>query len=66
MPERFKRGRPVLSEAEAAAYGAPFPSVEYKAGMRSFPEPMLIEEAGHFVQKWGEEVAKAALAAFGS
>jgi haloalkane dehalogenase len=119
----FKRGTPVLSEQEAAAYGAPFPSVEYKAGVRSFPElvptstdspgsehgragrdwfrdhwagesfmaiggadpvitptamqklradirgcsePMLIEEAGHFVQEWGEEVAKAALEAFGS
>jgi haloalkane dehalogenase len=119
----FKRGTPVLSEQEAAAYGAPFPSVEYKAGVRSFPElvptstdspgsehgragrdwfrdhwvgesfmaigaadpvitpttmqklradirgcpePMLIEEAGHFVQEWGEEVAKAALEAFAS
>lgn len=119
----FKRGTPVLSDSEAAAYGAPFPSVEYKAGVRRFPElvptstdspgseygcagrdwfrdqwegqsfmaigaadpvitpaamqklranirgcpePMLIEEAGHFVQEWGEEVAKAALDAFGS
>jgi haloalkane dehalogenase len=119
----FKRGTPVLSEQEVAAYGAPFPSVEYKAGVRSFPElvptstdspgsehgragrdwfldhwagesfmaigaadpvitptamrklrsdirgcpePMLIKEAGHFVQEWGEEVAKAALEAFGS
>jgi haloalkane dehalogenase len=118
----FARGTPVLSEAEAAAYGAPFPDVNYKAGVRKFPElvptsiespgsehgragrdwfrdqwdgqsfmaigaadpvinpaamgflrsvirncpePMVIEEAGHFVQEWGEPVAKAALKSFG-
>jgi haloalkane dehalogenase len=118
----FARGTPVLSEAEAAAYGAPYPDVNYKAGMRKFPElvptsiespgsehgragrdwfrdhwdgqsfmaigaadpvitptamgflranirncpePMVIEEAGHFVQEWGEPVAKAALKSFG-
>jgi haloalkane dehalogenase len=117
----FSRGTTVLSEAEAAAYGAPFPSVEYKAGVRKFPElvptstdspgselgrsgrdwfrdhwagesfmaigaadpvitpaamqnlranirncpePMVIEDAGHFVQEWGELVANSALKAF--
>jgi haloalkane dehalogenase len=117
----FARGTPILSEAEAAAYGAPFPGIEYKAGVRRFPElvptspaspgaefgragrdwfrdqwagqsfmaigaadpvitpaamhalranirgcpePMIIEEAGHFVQEWGEPVARAALASF--
>lgn len=117
----MQRGTPVLSDAEAAAYGAPFPDVSYKAGVRRFPEmvmvtpgmagvetskraadwwtnewtgqsfmaigmadpvlggavmdelrktikgcpePMRIEEAGHFVQEWGEPVARAALAAF--
>jgi haloalkane dehalogenase len=119
----FLRGTPVLSEAEAAAYGAPYPDMKYKAGVRRFPEliptsiespgahhgragrdwfrdnwtgesfmaigasdpviipaamhklrtsirgcpePMILEEAGHFVQEWGEPVAKAALNAFGS
>ncbi len=33
----MKRGEPVLSEAEAQAYGAPFPDVRYKAGVRRFP-----------------------------
>jgi haloalkane dehalogenase len=118
----MKRGTPVLSDAEAAAYGAPFPDASYKAGVRRFPElvmvepgmegvedvetrlrlvgagmarrhlhgrrrgrsctraarhgetaradprlpePMVIEEAGHFVQEWGAPVAKAALKAFG-
>lgn len=117
----FQRGTPILSEAEAAAYGAPFPSVEYKAGVRRFPElvptsidspgsehgraardwfrdhwagqsfmaiggadpvitpaamhslranirgcpePLVIEEAGHFVQEWGDQVATAALKSF--
>jgi haloalkane dehalogenase len=118
----MKRGTPVLSDAEAAAYGAPFPDATYKAGVRRFPElvmvepdmegvetsrraaewwardwqgetfmavggadpvlgppvmeklraqirgcpePMIIEEAGHFVQEWGAPVARAALEAFG-
>lgn len=115
------RATPILNEAEAAAYGAPFPSSEYKAGVRRFPqlvpiskdmdgvdtglkavkfwsedwqgdsfmaigmqdpvlgpdtmawlksvirgcpEPMEIADGGHFVQEWGEDIAKAALAHF--
>ncbi len=118
----FRRGTPILSEAEAAAYAAPFPDVTYKAGVRQFPElvpdrpdapgadigraardwfrgswagesfmaiggadpvitppamhslrasirncpePLLIPEAGHFVQEWGDQVAPAALRHFG-
>lgn len=118
----MQRGTSVLSDAEAAAYGAPFPDQSYKAGVRRFPElvmvspdmegvdtakraaewwsnswngptfmavgmadpvlggpameplratinncpePLLIEDAGHFVQEWGEQVAHAALAHFG-
>jgi haloalkane dehalogenase len=117
----FKRGTPILSDAEAAAYAAPYPDIRYKAGIRRFPElvptsldspgaefgqkgrdwfrdkwagesfmaigaadpvitpaamhnlrsnirgcpePLIIEEAGHFVQEWGEQVANAALASF--
>lgn len=118
----FKRGTPILTDAEAAAYGAPLPDVRYKAGVRRFPElvpvnpdapgaaisrrtrdwfgdewagksfmavgaadpvitpaamarlrsqigncpePMIIEEAGHFVQEWGEVVAQQTLRSFG-
>ncbi len=32
--------------------------------IRGCPEPMLIEEAGHFVQEWGVPIARAALAHF--
>ncbi len=116
----MKRSCPQLSDAEAAAYEAPFPGPEYKAGVRTFPAlvpttpemdgvevsrkavkwwatqfegrsfmaigesdpvlasvmpavherirgcppPLVIPEAGHFVQEWGEQVARAALAAW--
>lgn len=33
----MKRAAPKLSDAEAAAYAAPFPDVSYKAGVRRFP-----------------------------
>ncbi len=33
----IRRGTPVLSEGEAAAYDAPFPAQDYKAGVRAFP-----------------------------
>lgn len=118
----MQRGTPVLSDAEAAAYSAPFPDQSYKAGVRMFPElvmvspdmegaetskracewwsnewdgesfmavgmldpvlgpeqmaqlrqiirncppPMEIADGGHFVQEWGEPIARAALKAFG-
>lgn len=34
----MKRSTPVLSDAEAAAYAAPFPDVRFKAGVRRFPQ----------------------------
>ena len=33
----MKRATPILSDEEAAAYAAPFPGAEYKAGVRRFP-----------------------------
>lgn len=126
----MKRSTPILSDAEAAAYAAPFPDRTYKGGVRRFPElvmlkekgaadltplskqgletslrarrfwketwegetfmaigmtdpvlgppamhflrsiirgctpPMEVAEAGHFVQEWGEPIARAALEAF--
>jgi len=33
--------------------------------IRNCPEPMMLPEAGHFVQEWGEPVARAALEYFG-
>lgn len=117
----IKRGTPHLTEAEVAAYDAPFPDRTYKAGVRRFPAlvpiapdmdgvavskaardwwsreftgksfmaigmkdpvlgppvmndlrahirgcppPLEIADGGHFVQEWGAEIAKAALAHF--
>lgn len=117
----MKRSSPILSDAEVAAYDAPFPDMRYKAGVRRFPElvmvapdmegvdvsrraaawwtrewsgqsfmavgmkdpvlgpsvmeelrgiirgcpaPFEVADGGHFVQEWGEPIAKAALAAF--
>lgn len=111
-----------LSDADTAAYDAPFPDRRYKAGVRTFPalvpitpemdgadlgrragafwssewegpifmavgekdpvlgpkamkmmqrvlrgcpEPLMLPEAGHFVQEQGDVVARAALDAFG-
>lgn len=34
----MKRTTPILTDAEAAAYDAPFPDQSYKAGVRRFPE----------------------------
>ena len=33
--------------------------------IKGCPEPLLIKDAGHFVQEWGDVVAPAALKAFG-
>ncbi len=38
----MKRGTPQLTDDEAAAYGAPFPDQHYKAGVRRFPELVMV------------------------
>lgn len=51
------------------AIGANDPDVEtmqtLRHQIRGCPEPLLVEGAGHFVQEWGDSVARAALTAFG-
>lgn len=44
--ELMKRATPVLSDQEAAAYDAPFPDQSYKAGVRCFPELVMMKEKG--------------------
>ncbi len=117
----FGRGNPQMSEAECAAYNAPFPDRGHRAALRAFPpmvpehpdsdgaavsraarefwcerwqgeslmavgqqdpvlgepvmralreqirncpEPLLLPQAGHFVQEHGESIARAAVARF--
>lgn len=38
---------------------------DLRATIRGCPPPLEVPEAGHFVQEWGEPVARRALAAFG-
>ena len=47
-----------------AVLGPPVMEV-LRSQIRGCPEPMLIPEAGHFVQEWGGPIAQAALKAFG-
>ncbi len=51
------------------AIGAKDPDVEtmqtLRKQIRSCPEPLIVAEAGHFLQEWGEPVARAALRSFG-
>jgi pimeloyl-ACP methyl ester carboxylesterase len=39
---------------------------DLRRSLRNCPEPMVIPEAGHFVQEWGGPVAEAALRSFAS
>jgi haloalkane dehalogenase len=39
----MRRACPQLSEAEAAAYDAPFPDIRHKAGVRRFPEMVMTD-----------------------
>lgn len=40
----MKQATPILSDAEAAAYAAPFPDKTYKGGVRRFPELVMLKE----------------------
>ena len=53
----MKRATPVLSDAEAAAYSAPFPDVRYKGGVRRFPQLVMVSP-----EMEGVEVSKRAAA----
>jgi len=46
LAEALSLGKPILSEAEAAAYGAPFVDISYKAGVRRFPEMVMFNDNG--------------------
>ncbi|MEM7509167.1 MAG: haloalkane dehalogenase [Pseudomonadota bacterium] len=55
----MRRGAPHLTEAEAAAYDAPFPDARYRAGARRFPELVATRP-----DMEGADTAKAAKAFF--
>ncbi|KIW97591.1 uncharacterized protein Z519_01175 [Cladophialophora bantiana CBS 173.52] len=55
------RSCPQLSAAERRAYDAPFPSREFKAGVRRFPNLVMVSDGG----KEGLEISRASLEYFG-
>lgn len=53
VAQLMQQAAPSLSAAEAAAYAAPYPGPEYKAGVRSFPQlvPVTPEDPGVAVSR---------------
>ncbi len=53
----MKRAAPTLSEAEAAAYAAPFPDARFKAGVRRFPNlvPNQLDSDGAALSRRAKE-----------
>jgi haloalkane dehalogenase len=58
------RGRSFMAYGAADPVLGPPVMQALWARLRDCPEPMVIPEAGHFVQEWGEPIARAALAAW--
>lgn len=52
----FGRGNPLMSEAECAAYDAPFPDAQFRAATRAFPEMVPSNEHDE-----GAEISRRAL-----
>lgn len=59
----MKRATPVLTEADVAAYNAPFPDHSYKAGVRRFPELVMLREPGKDLNPLSAEGVETSLAA---
>jgi pimeloyl-ACP methyl ester carboxylesterase len=69
----MKRGTPVLNDAEAAAYDAPFPDQRYKAGVRRFPQLVMtdpgmegVAEAKAAREFWAKDWAGKSFMAYGA
>ncbi len=59
----MQRATPILSDAEAAAYAAPFPDQSYKGGVRRFPELVMMKEQGKDLTPLSAEGVETSLAA---
>lgn len=59
----MKRATPILSDAEIAAYNAPFPDQSYKGGVRRFPELVMLKEEGKDLTPASAEGVETSLAA---
>ncbi|MEL7489859.1 MAG: haloalkane dehalogenase [Pseudomonadota bacterium] len=59
----MKRATPILSDAEQAAYDAPFPDQSYKGGVRRFPELVMMREGDAELTPASAEGVETSLAA---
>jgi pimeloyl-ACP methyl ester carboxylesterase len=59
----MKRATPILTDAEAAAYSAPFPDSRSKGGVRRFPELVMLREEGKPLTPDSSEGVETSLAA---
>ncbi len=69
----MRQAAPGLTEAEIAAYDAPFPDIRFKAGVRTFPDLAMVEpdmpgvaEAKAAARFWAEEWAGPTFMAIGA
>lgn len=69
----MKRSTPHLTDAEVAAYDAPFPDVRYKAGVRAFPQLVMTDPSMEGVSEsraalafWRDEWSGSAFMAIGA
>lgn len=58
-------GESFMAVGDADPVLGPEIMAQLRAHIRGCPEPMMIAGGGHFVQEWGEPIARAAIAAFG-
>lgn len=59
----LQRSTPILDDDEAAAYDAPFPDASYKAGVRRFPELVMVKDTSGEVAPAAQEGIETSLAA---
>jgi pimeloyl-ACP methyl ester carboxylesterase len=59
------QGRSFMAIGAADPVLGPPVMLPLRETIRGCPPPLILEQAGHFVQEWGDEVARAALQAFG-
>ncbi len=59
----MQRATPILSDAEAAAYAAPYPDQSYKGGVRRFPELVMMKERGKDLTPLSSEGVETSLTA---
>ena len=63
--EKDWNGKSFMAIGAADPVLGPQAMARLRASIKGCPEPMVIEDGGHFVQEWGDAIAREALKAFG-